>query len=336
MLLTARDTSHNGYATESTLRIYGFDTRTRSETALRPSPRQLSPRIRGMLIVGAGVFIMSFDALLVRLAETSIWNVAFWRGLFIALSLWSLQALRLRGRLAATIRAGGLPLLGVGVIMGSGSLSIVSSFTLTLAANTVVILSAAPLVAAVLSRLLLGESCRPRTWVAIAGAMVGVWIVVSGSVGQGNLLGDVLAVAATLFMGTYLTLLRRYPDISRLLVVGLGGACMALVAVWFAAPFSLPAQTYAVLALMGLVQMPAALALVTTGTRYLPSPEVGLFLLGETILAPIWVGMALGEIPAVPTLAGGALILLALTLNACLALREQSAPPNDRQGRRTG
>lgn len=277
-----------------------------------------------MLIVGAGVLIMSFDALLVRLAETSIWNVAFWRGLFIALSLWSFQALRLRGRLGATIRAGGLPLLGIGVIMGCGSLSIVSSFTLTLAANTVVILSAAPLVAAVLSRVLLGERCRPRTWAAILTAMAGVWIVVSGSVGEGNLLGDVLAVAATIFMGTYLTLLRRYPDISRLLVVGLGGFCMALAAVWFAEPFSLPPGTYGVLALMGLVQMPSALALVTTGTRYLPSPEVGLFLLGETILSPIWVGIALGEVPGIPTLAGGILILLALAANACLALREQA------------
>ena len=53
---------------------------------------------RGLLIVSAGVFILSFDALLVRLAATSAENVVFWRGAFTFIALALLLAANRRSR----------------------------------------------------------------------------------------------------------------------------------------------------------------------------------------------------------------------------------------------
>jgi drug/metabolite transporter (DMT)-like permease len=73
---------------------------------------------------------------------------------------------------------------------------------------------------------------------------------------------------------------------------------------------------------MGLVQMPLALYLIAQSTRYLPSPEVSLFIIVETILSPIWVWFVLGEVPPFMTFIGGSLIVLTLVLHSWMGMRE--------------
>lgn len=276
-------------------------------------------RLRGIFTVVAGVILISFDALLVRLAAVDGWNVSFWRGLFMALALLMLS----RFSTSCQIRPSNRSVFGVwlaATMMAASSLCLVLAFTLTQAANAVVILSAAPLFAALISRIVLGEKCSTRTWLAIVICIAGVFWVMSGTLGSGNLLGDGLAVVATLFIGAYLTVFRRYPEISRSAVIFRSGLLLALMTLPFATPLALPYSSYAWLMLGGLVQMPLALLLITSATRFLPAAEVSLFLLLETCLAPIWVWWALGEIPPAATLSGGILIVTTLVLHTMIGM----------------
>lgn len=277
--------------------------------------------VRGVLIVVAGVLLISFDALLVRLAGVDGWNVSFWRGLFMALAM---APFCLRGLVGSRIgiqdKKG---LLLAAIMMALSSLTLVLAFTLTRAANAVVILSAAPLFAALFSRWFLQERCPPRTWLAIVVCMAGVMYVMRGSLGGGNLTGDLLALLATLFVGGYFTVFRRYPNMSRTTVISTGGLLLALMAWPLATPLALPADSYGWLAVSGLLQIPVSLLLITVGTRFLPAAEVSLFLLLETILAPIWVWLALGELPPQATLSGGVLILATLILHTLAGFRRE-------------
>jgi drug/metabolite transporter (DMT)-like permease len=63
---------------------------------------------------------------------------------------------------------------------------------------------------------------------------------------------------------------------------------------------------------MGLIVVPISFALITVGPRYLPAPEVGLLMLLETVLGPIWVWLAIGEYPGDLALVGGALVVATL------------------------
>ena len=58
--------------------------------------------------------------------------------------------------------------------------------------------------------------------------------------------------------------------------------------------------------------MPLAFWCLATGPKYLSGPEVGMFYLLETILAPIWVWLIFSEIPSARTLFGGSILVLAL------------------------
>ncbi|MBW5801544.1 DMT family transporter [Halomonas elongata] len=276
---------------------------------------------RGLAMAAAGVTVLSFDSLLVRLAATDGWNIIFWRGALMALSL---GLLCLDGRRLATLRGNpGASLLSV-LLLGMISSLFVLAVMNTKVANVVVILSAAPLFAAIFTYCFLHETVALRTWLAIISAMAGMLIVFAGSLSSDGLVGDLYAVIAAAAVGGNLTLLRRHPNLDSIPLIAMGGSLSALIAIPMATPLALTTQSYATLALMGLLQMPLATALINGATRHLPSAEVALFYLIEAVFGTLWVWWWLDEQPPQATLLGGTLILITLFTNAWLGLRGSS------------
>ena len=72
------------------------------------------------------------------------------------------------------------------------------------------------------------------------------------------------------------------------------------------------------LGLMGLVVLPLAIALITTGPRYLPAPEVSLIMPLEVVLG-VW--LVLGAEPGLRAFIGGAIVIAALAGHAVSTLR---------------
>lgn len=289
---------------------------------MSPAPLITDHR-RGAALAAIGVTVLSFDALLVRLAATTAADVLFWRGLFIALSL-TLALRVLRGRWSwHEVRAAGRPGVLLVVTMGALQILFVAAILHTRVANVVIILTAAPLFAAVFSGAFLGEWVPARTWLAMGLCIAGIGLVFGGSIGTGNWFGDALALAAAAVVAVNFTLLRRAPGISRLATLSGGGLVACGAALAFADPFAVGAATLGVLAVMGLIQMPIALVMMSQATRYLPSAEVSLFLVIEAILGTYWVWLWLGEEPPGATLAGGALVVATLVGHSWVAIRRE-------------
>ena len=74
---------------------------------------------------------------------------------------------------------------------------------------------------------------------------------------------------------------------------------------------------------LGVAQYTGGFVLITLGARFLPAAEVALLSLAETVLAPIWVWAGVGEVPALLTLAGGAVVLSAVVAQAATGMRSQ-------------
>ena len=185
----------------------------------------------------------------------------------------------------------------------------VLAVTHTSVSNVVVIVAAAPMFAAGLSALLLGERTSRRVWIAIALVISGVVVVVSGSLGQGQVLGDLFALGAIFLFGCSLVLLRRFPDINRTLMVGLGGIGMSLIAVIPAALSGYSGTTWIALVLMGAVFGPISRVVLAIAPRYLPAAEVGLFTPVETVAASLWAWLFFAEAPVLTTYIGGAIVV---------------------------
>lgn len=279
---------------------------------------QLSGYQRGLLMVVLGVVFLSFDGLLIRLADTDGWTIVFWRGFLMFCVLGVMCCV---GNRLATLRSNPFPSLASALLLGLISSLFVLAVMNANVANVVVILSTAPLFAALFSRIFLGERVAQRTLVAIAVCMLGMSLVFMGEGDMGMLAGNLYALAAAAAIGGNLTLLRRYPAIDPMTVIAGGGLLSAAVALPMASPLALDAQRYGVLALMGLVQMPLATVLINSATRYLPSTEVALFYLVETALGTLWVWWLLGETPTATTQLGGSVVILVLVVHAWVGLR---------------
>jgi drug/metabolite transporter (DMT)-like permease len=92
---------------------------------------------------------------------------------------------------------------------------------------------------------------------------------------------------------------------------------LVLIAVGpFSAPGSIEAGDVPLLLALGVGQMGLGLAFLTLGARLLPAAEVALITLLEVVLGPLWVWLALAERPSTATLAGGAIVIAAVAVQA--------------------
>ena len=283
---------------------------------------------KGLLITAAGVLVISPDGLLTRLIETDHWTMIFYRALFLAAGMWLVLGVTSRGqvwRQYRTLRGGAL--LKV-LAYSLGTISFVFAITHTSVANTLVILATTPLFAAIISRVLLNEKIEARVLLAIGLVAAGIAVIAYGSGhGPGDRLGDLVALLGAFFLACGFSFVRRFPDASSMAAISCSGLLTALLIFPLAAPLSASAADLGYLAVMGLVVLPIGSAMMFLGPRYIPAPEVGLLLLLETVLGPLWVWLALGEEPGYHTLLGGAIVLLTLAVNAAWALKNHRSRP---------
>lgn len=283
---------------------------------------------KGLVITLGGVVVLSPDALLIRLLSADNWTIIFYRGALTALVLTGYLVLRHRRKISSLV--GSIDRLAVvaGLFYGFGNICFVQSINRTLVANTLVILAATPLIAAVFSRVFLQEHQQRETWGAIVIVIAGIGAIFAGSMGGGHLLGDLLAIGSATAMAGNLTALRHSRTESPLPSVVLGGVAAALVSLPFAAPAAVSGTDIAVLALLGGVVMPVSFGLIFLGPKYLPAPEVALLLLLEAILGPLLVWSVLGEEPTLQVALSGAIILATVGIHAALGMRRRARTLN--------
>src|SRR6266540_1354340 len=252
---------------------------------LDPVPSD-SNQARWTSLTAAGVVLLSFEGTIVRLLDLSQWTILLLRGL---------RAI------------GGWGLLAAG-LFGCDNLLFIVALRTTSVANTLVLLSTAPVFAGALGRLVLGERVPARTWLVTATVLCRVAVIVSGSFGGGHLAGDLAALGAALAIAGTLVLIRRARSVVMLPSMALGALAAALVAAPLADPGSVTGPDALLLALVGLVIAPVAFGAISITPRHLPAQEVSLLMLLEAVLGPLWAWVILGQAPGRATLLGGALI----------------------------
>lgn len=272
----------------------------------------------------------SLGGILVRLVDADAWTIVFWRSLTLAVVLGAYLGVRHGRRAGETFRAMGPAGVLSGLLIAASFVCFILAITHTTVANALVIMSAAPLVSAVLGRTVLGERVRPQTVAAMLAGVAGIAVMVWGAGRPGaapaSVLGSLFALGVALSFGANIVVLRAARAVDMLPAMCLGGAFAALAALAFAAPAAVSAPDLGVLVLMGTVQLALGLFLFLRGTPHLTAGEVGLLTLLETVLAPIWVWVGVGEVPAATTLAGGAIVVAALAAHSALGIR-RSKPP---------
>ena len=281
------------------------------------------------LVLMAGIF-WSLSGLVYRWIEVATaWQVLFYRSLslFCFIALW--LVVRYRGRLVGVFQsAGRLSVLG-GLCLSISFSGYILALDQTSVANALFILAAAPFFAALLGRVLLSEHISWTTSLAMGMAALGLAVMAGNELAIGRGLGELFALAAALGLaGLTITLrMRRTTDmLPAILFASLFATLFALTGMlWDGDSLILIPKDLSLSISLGVFQVGLGFMLYTAGSRHLPAVELTLLSLTEVIVGPILAWLGADEVPSTTTLAGGALILLAIVTLAVLGQRHQPA-----------
>ena len=281
------------------------------------------------LVLMAGIF-WSLSGLVYRWIEVATaWQVLFYRSLslFCFIALW--LVVRYRGRLIGVFQsAGRLSVLG-GLCLSISFSGYILALDQTSVANALFILAAAPFFAALLGRVLLSEHIGWTTSLAMGMAALGLAVMAGNELAIGRGLGELFALAAALGLaGLTITLrMRRTTDmLPAILFASLFATLFALTGMlWDGDSLILTPKDLSLSISLGVFQVGLGFMLYTAGSRHLPAVELTLLSLTEVIVGPILAWLGADEVPSTTTLAGGALILLAIVTLAVLGQRHQPA-----------
>lgn len=284
----------------------------------------LSDHRKGLLLTTVGGLALSLDIPLIRLADGNVWSILGVRGLSTLIAtLLILLALRLFTR-ARPVLIPGWQGIFVVCLYGLATLTFLAAIYHTSAANVVFILAFNPMFGALLSWVFLGERPSMATVIAMAAMTFGVALIVWGGMTTGHFFGDAMALLSALIIASAITFSRASRrDMG--FVSLLSAIVPAALGLYQALPSGFSVENPFWILLDGAVMMPVAFWCLATGPRYLSAPEVGMFYMLETILAPIWVWLIFAETPSRMTMIGGLVLVLALTAHSFWQMRVKSA-----------
>ncbi len=280
-----------------------------------------------VLIILAGGTCMSFVGLMMRLVDQADgFQILFYRSAALSVMVALVACLRLRAGPIAFLRRLDVADLLMGLALSLAFCTYVFSMLTTSVASTLFILSATPFLAAIIGRLWIGEAVAPVAWAAMALACLGVGLMIGDGLALGRTSGNLLALISAGFFALMLVLARKSGKATVLGGTFLGGVFTMGIAAFAALALGggLSASGYdlSIMLFMGAFTIGLGIALVTTGTPYVPAAEVSLLVLIESALGPVWVWVFLNEAMRTLEMVGGLLVLAAVAGVAVLVRRD--------------
>lgn len=286
---------------------------------------------RGVLYVLAAGIVWSTVGLGVRLIdEATSWHILLYRSLTLTPFLFAVLWVRSGGRPIAVIRSAGISALIAGFALFLAFAGGIYAIQKTTVASALLLFASAPVFAALLGRLFLGERVRAATAVAIFVALIGVAVMVADGFSTGNMIGNLAAIGSAIGFAVYSVVLRWGKARDMMPSVFLSGlitiVLAAVICIGNGLPLTVSTNDATVALLMGVCQIGVGLVLFTIGSRAVPSAELTLLSLGEVMLAPVWVWLYIGEVPSQFTVVGGSILLAAIIGNAMTGMSRKPAP----------
>ncbi len=276
---------------------------------------------RAVLLLALAALLWSTGGLLIKHVDWPPLAVAGGRGLFAGLFLLAARGRQLRFTWSRP------QLLGA-VFYAGCTVAFCSATKLTTAANAILLQYTAPVWIALFGAWALGERASRLDWLTVAIVLGGMALFLADglSIG-GNLLGDGIALLSGVFFAAMVIALRYQKDSSPLESVILGNALGFIIGLpWMLSAPPPSASGWGALITLGIVQLGISYLLYAYAIRHVTALQAVLIPVIEPLLNPVWVLLALGEKPTPLSLAGGAIVLAAVTLRAVASLRRPRMP----------
>jgi drug/metabolite transporter (DMT)-like permease len=262
-----------------------------------------------LALIFAGVFL-SFGGVIIRFMETSsAWQITGYRSITFSLAILLYILIKYKKDTLHAFKKIGHSGILIALILGFSNTCFVWGMSTTTVSNAVFIMSTGPLFAAICSYFFLKRKIGKKTFIAIAGSMIGITIMFSGGMESSNYIGNIIILGVPIGFAFQLTILNYNSHIDFMPATFLGGVFSSLIGFIFMANLDISTHDLLLCLFMGAFQVGIGFMLITIGSRYIPPHRAALFLLMEPVLAPIWAFLGVGEIPGQTEMLGGLIVL---------------------------
>ena len=269
----------------------------------------------GPLLVFLGAVCLSFGGLIVKSFEgANLWQILFWRSIFFSITILLFLLITYKKKLFNSFYLSGLPGFIAGVILSLGFCGYVVAMYSTTVANTNFIISLQILFLAIFGYFFLKEKISSITLFSIILALVGVLIMVGNSLTPGELTGNLAAFSMPITFAVLIVIVRKFPSIDMVPAQFVAGICCCFIGYFLSNKIMISYHDIFLGFLAGFFQIGFGFIFITIGARTTPSAMVGIIMLSESVLGPLWAFLFVSERPSLFGLIGGAIILFAVLL----------------------
>jgi len=287
---------------------------------------KLENKNKGLLLALMGILFITPDSLSIRLADikgVNSWELMFYRGLIPFICLFILLLFVYKKNFIKICLAIGYAGVLNAVLVALGNITFVASLQHTNVANTLIMISLAPFMAAIFSSIFLKEYPNMRTWITMLLCFSFVIYIFYDSYESQKLLGDILGLATAIIIGASSVVIRYGKLTNFLPSLLLGKLFTMLFTIFFVSSLALESSNISLILIMGVFFVFVPMCLVTLAPRYIAAHEVQLFFVLETALGPIWVWYFINERPSDKTIIGGIFIILIIFIYTILESKDK-------------
>jgi len=275
----------------------------------------LITKLPGPLLIFLGALSLSFGGLIVKSFEGStLWQILFWRSMFFSLTVLTFLIVTYKKNTIKAFYESGVPGLIGGIVLSFGFCGYVFAMYNTTVANTNFIISLQILFLAIFGYFFLKEKINALTLASIILAMSGVLLMVGNSLTPGELSGNLAAFSMPITFAVLIIIVRKFPKVDMVPAQFIAGISSCIIGYLLSTKIMISNHDIFLGFLAGFFQVGFGFIFITIGARTTPSATVGIIMLSESVLGPLWAFLFVSERPSLYGLIGGAIILFAVLL----------------------
>ena len=283
-------------------------------------------KLPGPFLVFLGALSLSFGGLIVKSFQgANLWQILFWRSIFFILIVSIFLILTYRKKVFTAFINSGVPGLVGGLVLSTGFCGYIFAMYNTTVANTNFIIQTQTIFLAIFGYLFLKEKVSKLTLVSICIAISGIILMVGNSLSPGQISGNIAAFIMPISFAILILIIRKYPNVDMVPLQLVAGIIAMTIGYMIAGKIIISYYDIYLGFLAGFFQLGFGFILITIGARRTPSALVGIIMLTEAVLGPLWAWLFINEQPPAMVLIGGCVVIIAVLLQFLPLLKKNKS-----------
>ena len=272
-------------------------------------------KIPGPFLVFLGACTLSFGGLIVKSFEgANLWQILFWRSVFFSIVVLFFLILNYRKNFFNSIYKIGLPGFFGGMVLSCGYAGYVFAMYNTTVANANFIIQTQTIFLAILGYIFLKEKISKLTIASIFLAFGGIFLMLGSSLTAGQMAGNIVAFVMPISFAVLILTVRKYPSVDMIPLQLIAGIGAVIIGYLFSSKIIVSSHDILLGFVAGFFQVGLGFIFITIGAKTTPSALVGIIMLTEAVLGPLWAWLFINETPPLVVLVGGTIVLSAVLL----------------------